>query len=187
MNCAGFPSCRACSSPEFREHSVPPRSLFDSPHHFPLCLVQRLHHLQTGRCVTSCSILSCSQGSRGSCLHIVSLLPNSSSSWPDCGVAQGIVHGVTGHHGKKQEEEEGEVEQEVEGNKEEDSNQIPVRMTMTMDEMERRCEALSQCDSVNRSDECNASKNGAQCAQCCVVNSSVCVVPFTLLVTLVSM
>ena len=25
---------------------------------------------------------------------------------PDCGVAQGVVHGVTGHHGKKQEEEE---------------------------------------------------------------------------------
>ena len=39
---------------------------------------------------------------------------------PDCGLAQGVVHGVTGHHGKKQEEEEGELEQEVEGNKEEE-------------------------------------------------------------------
>ena len=49
---------------------------------------------------------------------------------PDCGVAQGVLHGVTGHHGKKQEEEEGEVEQEVEGNKEEDSNQTTMCMCM---------------------------------------------------------
>ena len=34
---------------------------------------------------------------------------------PDCGVAQGVIHGVLVHHGEKQEEEEGEVEQEVEG------------------------------------------------------------------------
>ena len=60
---------------------------------------------------------------------------------PDCGAAQGVVHGVTGHHGKKQEEEEGELEQEVEG-QEEENTQTPVRMTMTMDEMERHCEAL---------------------------------------------
>ena len=33
---------------------------------------------------------------------------------PDCGVAQGVVHGVIGHHGKKQEEVEGELGQEVE-------------------------------------------------------------------------
>ena len=79
---------------------------------------------------------------------------------------------------------EGEVEQEVEGQEEENA-QTPVRMTMTMDEMERHSSPLSQCESVNTS--VNASTNGAQCAQCCAVNSSVCVVPFTLLVTLVSM
>ena len=33
---------------------------------------------------------------------------------------------------------------------------------------------------------CNASKNGAQCAQCCAVSSSVCVVLFTQLFTLCS-
>ena len=47
---------------------------------------------------------------------------------PDCGVAQGVVHGVTVRHGENQEEVEGEVEQEVEGNKEEDNNQTPVRV-----------------------------------------------------------
>ena len=52
----------------------------------------------------------------------------------DCGVAQGVVHGATGHHGKKQEEEEGELEQEVERDKEEENAQTPVRMSM--DEME---------------------------------------------------
>ena len=55
---------------------------------------------------------------------------------PDCGVAQGVVHGVVGHHGKKQEEVEEELEQEVE-RQEEENAQTPVRMTMTMDEMER--------------------------------------------------
>ena len=54
----------------------------------------------------------------------------------DCGVAQGVFHGVTVCHGENQEEEEGEVEQEVEGQEEENA-QTPVRMTMTMDEMER--------------------------------------------------
>ena len=49
---------------------------------------------------------------------------------PDCGVAQGVIHGVTVRHGEKQEKEDGEVEQEVEGNKEEDNNQTPVRMSM---------------------------------------------------------
>ena len=34
----------------------------------------------------------------------------------------GVVHGVTGHHGKKQEEEEGELEQEVERDKEEEKS-----------------------------------------------------------------
>ena len=52
---------------------------------------------------------------------------------PDCGVAQGVVHGVNGHHGTNQEEEEGEVEQEVKGQEEENA-QTPVRMSM--DEME---------------------------------------------------
>ena len=48
-------------------------------------------------------------------------------------MAQGVIHGVTGHHGKNQEEEEGEVEQEVKGQEEENA-QTPVRMSM--DEME---------------------------------------------------
>ena len=58
-------------------------------------------------------------------------------------MAQGVVHGVIGHHGKKQEEVEGELGQEVE-RQEEENTQTPVRMTMTMHEMERHCEALSQ-------------------------------------------
>ena len=49
---------------------------------------------------------------------------------PDCGVAQGVIHGVPVRHGEKQEEEEGEVEKEVERDKEEDNNQTPVRMSM---------------------------------------------------------
>ena len=55
---------------------------------------------------------------------------------PDCGVAQGVIHGVVGHHGKKEEEVEEELGQEVEGQEEENA-QTPVRMTMTMDEMEK--------------------------------------------------
>ena len=38
-----------------------------------------------------------------------------SDNAPDCGVAQGVIHGVVGHHGKKEEEVEGEVEKEVDG------------------------------------------------------------------------
>ena len=53
---------------------------------------------------------------------------------PDCGVAQGVIHGVPVRHGEKQEEEEDEVEQEVERNKEEENAQTP--MCMSMDEME---------------------------------------------------
>ena len=69
---------------------------------------------------------------------------------PDCGVAQGVIHGVVGHHGKKEEEVEEELGQEVKGQEEENA-QTPVRMTMTMDEMEKtRTRPLSQCDSVNR-------------------------------------
>ena len=65
---------------------------------------------------------------------------------PDGGVAQGVIHGVViRHHGRNQEEVEEELEKEVE-REEEDDTQTPVRMTMTMDEMERHCEALSQCD-----------------------------------------
>ena len=68
---------------------------------------------------------------------------------PDCGVAQAVIHGVVGHHGKKEEEVEEEVGQEVKGQEEENA-QTPVRMTMTMDEMEKtRTRHLSQCDSVN--------------------------------------
>ena len=100
-------------------------------------------------------------------------------------MAQGVIHGVTVRHGENQEEEEGEVKQEVEGNNEEENNQTPVRMSMDGMEVTRHCEALSQCESVNTS--VNTSTNGVQCAQCCTVNSSVCVVSFTLLVTLVSM
>ena len=44
-----------------------------------------------------------------------------------------------------QEEVEEELEKEVE-RQEEENAQEQVRMTMTMDEMERHCEALSQCD-----------------------------------------
>ena len=61
---------------------------------------------------------------------------------PDCGVAQGVIHGVViRHHGRNQEEVEEELEKEVE-RQEEENAQTPVRMTMTMDEMERHCEAL---------------------------------------------
>ena len=63
---------------------------------------------------------------------------------PDGGVAQGVIHGVViRHHCRNQEEVEEELEQEVKGQEEENA-QTPVRMTMTMDEMERHCEALSQ-------------------------------------------
>ena len=60
---------------------------------------------------------------------------------PDCGVAQGVVHGVIGHHGKKEEEVEEELGQEVKGQEEENA-QTPVRMTMTMDEMEKTLRGL---------------------------------------------
>ena len=41
---------------------------------------------------------------------------------PDCGVAQGVIHGVPVRHGEKQEEEEREVEKEVERDKEEEKS-----------------------------------------------------------------
>ena len=68
---------------------------------------------------------------------------------PDGGVAEGVIHGVViRHHGRNQEEVEEELGEEVKG--QEEDTQEQVRMTMTMDEMERHCEALSQCDSVNK-------------------------------------
>ena len=60
---------------------------------------------------------------------------------PIAGVAQGVVHGVIGHHGKKEEEMEEELGQEVKGQEEENA-QTPVRMTMTMDEMEKTLRGL---------------------------------------------
>ena len=64
-----------------------------------------------------------------------------------------------------------ELGEEVKGQEEEDNAQIPVRMTMTMDEMEIHCEALSQCDSVNKLDD--SSTHGAHRAQWCAVITSV--------------
>ena len=61
---------------------------------------------------------------------------------PDYGVAQKVIHGVVRHHGRNQEEVEEELKKEVERQEEEDNAQTPVRMNMTMDEMERHCEAL---------------------------------------------
>ena len=66
----------------------------------------------------------------------------------DYGVAQGVIHGVTVRHGGKQEEEEGEVEQEVKGQEEENA-QTTMRMSMDGTEVTRHCEALTQCESVN--------------------------------------
>ena len=51
-------------------------------------------------------------------------------------MAQGVIHGVVGHHGKKEKEVEEELGQEVKG-QDQDNAQTPVRMTMTMDEMEK--------------------------------------------------
>ena len=62
---------------------------------------------------------------------------------PDGGVVQGIFHGIlVRHHGRNQEEVKEGLEEEVERPEEEDNTQEQVRMTMTMDEMERHCEAL---------------------------------------------
>ena len=62
---------------------------------------------------------------------------------PEAGVAQGIFHGIlVRHHGRIQAEVEEGLEKEVERQEEEDNTQEQMRMTMTMDEMERHCEAL---------------------------------------------
>ena len=53
----------------------------------------------------------------------------------------GVVHGVIGHHGKKEEEMEEELGQEVK-RQEEENAQTPVRMTMTMDEIEKTLRGL---------------------------------------------
>ena len=55
-------------------------------------------------------------------------------------VAQGVqVHGVDVRHGEKQEKEEGEAKQEVEGEKEENA-QTTMRMSMDGMTMEDTCE-----------------------------------------------
>ena len=93
-------------------------------------------------------------------------------------VAQGVqVHGVT--HGEK---EEGEVEQEVEGEKEENNTQRRRHMCMDGMKVKRHMRAaLShvECD-VNTSDD--ATTDCVQCAQCCMVSSSACVALFTTIV-----
>ena len=84
---------------------------------------------------------------------------------------------------EKQEKEEGEVEQEVEGEKEENNTQGRRHMCMDGMEMKRQMRsALSQCEDVNTSDD--AATDCVQCAQCCMVSSSACVALFTLLFTL---
>ena len=98
-------------------------------------------------------------------------------------MAQGVeVHGVPVRHGEKQEEEEGEVKQEVEGQEEENAQR---RRHMPMDEMKvkRHVRGLEpMCESVNISG--SATTDGMQCAQCCIVSSSACVASFTRLFTL---
>ena len=95
-------------------------------------------------------------------------------------VAQGVqVHGVVVRHGEKQEEE---TEQEVEDDKEENT-QTTMRMYMDGMKVKRQMRsALSQCEDVNTSDDATA--DGVQCAQCCMVSSSACGALFTLLFTL---
>ena len=70
-------------------------------------------------------------------------------------MAQGVqVHGVPVRHGEKQEKEEGEVEQEVEGEKEENNTQGRRHMCTDGMEVKRQMRsALSQCEDVNTSDD----------------------------------
>ena len=99
-------------------------------------------------------------------------------------MAQGVqVHGVAVRHGEKQEKEEGEVEQEVEGEKEENNTQGRRHMCMDGMKVKRQMRsALSQSEDVNTSDD--ATTDCVQCAQCCMVSSSACVASFTQLFTL---
>ena len=105
---------------------------------------------------------------------------------PVCRVAQGVqVHGVAGVR-HEEEKEEGEVEQEVEGEKEENNTQGRRHMCMDGMKVKRQMRsALSQCEDVNTSDD--ATTDCVQCAQCCMVSSSACVALFTLLFTMRSM
>ena len=105
---------------------------------------------------------------------------------PVSGVAQGIqIHGVAGVR-HEEEKEEGEVEQEVEGEKEENNTQGRRHMCMDGMKVKRQMRsALSQSEDVNMSDD--ATTGCVQCAQCCMVSSSACVALFTLLFTMRSM
>ena len=105
---------------------------------------------------------------------------------PVSGVAQGVEdHGVAGVR-HEEEKEEGEVEQEVEGEKEENNTQGRRHMCMDGMEVKRQMRsALSQSEDVNTSDD--ATTDCVQCAQCCMVSSSACVALFTLLFTMRSM
>ena len=77
------------------------------------------------------------------------------------------------------------MEQEVEGEKEENT-QTTMRMSMDGMKVKRQMRsALSQCEGVNTSD--NTATDRVQCAQCCIVSLSACVASFTLLFTLRSM
>ena len=86
----------------------------------------------------------------------------------------------------KRKKEEGEVEQEVEGEKEENNTQGRKHMCMDGMKVKRQMRsALSQSEDVNTSDD--ATTDCVQCAQCCMVSSSACVALFTLLFTMRSM
>ena len=99
-------------------------------------------------------------------------------------VAPGVqFHGVVVRHEEKQEMEEGEVEQEVEGEKEENNTQGRRHLCMDGMEVKRQMRsALSQSEDVNTSDD--ATTDCVQCAQCCSVSSSACVASFTQLSTM---
>ena len=86
------------------------------------------------------SFLQAHVGEYGSCFCVGCAIVQADNA-PDCGVAQGVIHGVTVRHGEKQEEEESEAEQEVKGQEEENA-QTPVRMSMDEMEVTRHCEAL---------------------------------------------
>ena len=86
----------------------------------------------------------------------------------------------------KRKRKEGEVEQEVEGEKEENNTQGRRHMCMDGMKVKRQMRsALSQSEDVNTSDD--ATTDCVQCAQCCMVSSSACVALFTLLFTMRSM
>ena len=105
---------------------------------------------------------------------------------PVSGVAQSIqIHGVAGVR-HEEEKKEGEVEQEVEGEKEENNTQRRRHMCMDGMKVKRQMRsALSQSEDVNTSDD--ATTDCVHCAQCCMVSSSACVALFTLLFTMRSM